>query len=42
MPKTSLLSGVQVKEVKWERVEAARTHMDKVTKEKVNLMDKRK
>ena len=42
MPKTSLLSGVQVKKVKWERVEVARTHMDKVTKGKVNSMDKRK
>ena len=35
-PKTSLLSGVQVKEAKGERVEVARTHMDKVTKRKVN------
>ena len=30
-PKTSLLSGVQVKEAKGERTEVARTHMDKVT-----------
>ena len=35
-PKTSLLSGVQVKEVKEERAEVARTHMDKVTKGKMN------
>ena len=42
MPKTSLLSGVQVKKVKWERVEVAPTHMDKVTKGKVNSMGKRK
>ena len=41
-PKTSLLSGVQVKEVKEKRVEVAHTHIDKVTKEKVNLMGKRK
>ena len=26
--KTSLLSGVQVNEAKWERAEVARTHMD--------------
>ena len=41
-PKTSLLSGVQVKEVKGERIGVARTHMDKVTKGKVNSMGKRK
>ena len=41
-PKNSLLSGVKVKEVKRERVEAAITHMDKVTKGKVNSMGKRK
>ena len=41
-PKTSLLSGVQVKEVKGERIGVARTHMDKVTKGKVNLTGKRK
>ena len=41
-PKTFLLSGVQVKEEKGERVEVAWTHMDKVTKGKVNSMDKRK
>ena len=41
-PKTFLLSGVQVKEEKGERVEVAYTHMDKVTKKKVNLMGKRK
>ena len=41
-PKTFLLSGVQVNEAKGERVEVARTHMDKVTKEKVNSMSKRK
>ena len=41
-PKTSLLSGVQVKEAKWERAEVARTYIDKVTKGKVNLMGKRK
>ena len=40
-PKTSLLSGVQVKEAKWERAEVARTYIDKVTKGKVNLMGKR-
>ena len=32
--KTSLLSGVQVKEAKGERVEVAHTHMDEVTKER--------
>ena len=42
MPKTSLLSRVQVKEAKGERVEVARTYIDKVTKGKVNLMGKRK
>ena len=41
-PKTFLLSGVQVNEAKGERVEVACTHMDKVTKEKVNSMGKRK
>ena len=41
MPKTSLLSGV-VKEAKEERAKVARTHMDKVTKGKVNSMGKRK
>ncbi|KAJ9682540.1 hypothetical protein PVL29_018458 [Vitis rotundifolia] len=41
-PKTSLLSGVQVKEVKGERAEVARTHMEAVTKGKVNSMGKRK
>ncbi|KAJ9705658.1 hypothetical protein PVL29_003632 [Vitis rotundifolia] len=41
-PKTSLLSGVQVKEVKGERAEIARTHMEAVTKGKVNSMGKRK
>ena len=41
-PKTSLLSGVQVKEIKEERVEVAHTHMDKVTKGKVNSMGKKK
>ena len=40
--KTSLLSRVQVNEAKEERAEVARTHMDKVTKEKVNSMGKRK
>ncbi|RVW71292.1 hypothetical protein CK203_060098 [Vitis vinifera] len=34
--------GVQVNEAKGERVEVACTHMDKVTKEKVNSMGKRK
>ena len=42
MPKTSLLSRVQVKEAKGVRAEVARTHMDKVTKGKVNSMGKRK
>ncbi|KAJ9686135.1 hypothetical protein PVL29_015160 [Vitis rotundifolia] len=41
-PRTSLLSGVQVKEVKGERAEVARTHMEAVTKGKVNSMGKRK
>ena len=41
-PKTSLLSRVQVKEAKGERVEVARTYIDKVTKGKMNLMGKRK
>ena len=41
-PKTSLPSGVQVKEAKWERAKVARTYIDKVTKGKVNLMGKRK
>ena len=41
-PSTSLLSRVQVNEAKRERTEVARTHMDKVTKGKVNLMGKRK
>ncbi|RVW62722.1 hypothetical protein CK203_060333 [Vitis vinifera] len=41
-PKTSLLSGVQVKEAKGERAEVARTHMNEVTKGKVNSMGKRK
>ena len=41
-PKTSLLSGVQVKEAKGERVEVARTHMDEVTKGKANSMGKSK
>ena len=41
-PKTFLLSGVQVKEEKGKRVEVARTHMDEVTKGKVNSMGKRK
>ena len=39
---TSLLSGIQVKEAKEERAEVARTHIDKVTKGKVNSMGKRK
>ncbi|RVW34490.1 hypothetical protein CK203_110300 [Vitis vinifera] len=42
MPKTSLLAGVQVKEEKGERAEVARTHMEEVTKGKVNSMGKRK
>ena len=33
---------MQVKETKGERAEVAHTHMDKVTKGKINLMDKRK
>ena len=41
-PKTSLLSGVQVKEAKEEQFEVTRTHMDRVTKGKVNSMGKRK
>ncbi|KAL6350049.1 hypothetical protein AAG906_003983 [Vitis piasezkii] len=41
-PKTSLLSGVQVNEAKRERAEVARTHMEEVTKGKVNSMGKRK
>ncbi|RVX13467.1 hypothetical protein CK203_021102 [Vitis vinifera] len=41
-PKTSLLTGVQVKEEKGERAEVARTHMEEVTKGKVNSMGKRK
>ena len=41
-PNTSLLSRVQVKEAKGVRAEVARTHMDKVTKGKVNSMGKRK
>ncbi|RVW43565.1 hypothetical protein CK203_107076 [Vitis vinifera] len=41
-PKTSLLSGVQVKEAKGERAEVAHTHMEEVTKGKVNSMGKRK
>ena len=40
--KTSLLSGVQVNKVKRERAEIAHIHMDKVTKEKVSSMGKRK
>ena len=40
--KTSLLSGAQVKKAKRERAEVARTHMDEVTKGKVNSMGKRK
>ena len=40
--KTFLLSGVQVNEAKGERAKVAHTHMDKVTKEKVNSMGKRK
>ena len=40
--KTSLLLEVQVKEAKGERVEVAHTHMNKVTKGKVNSMGKRK
>ncbi|RVW19374.1 hypothetical protein CK203_117734 [Vitis vinifera] len=41
-PETSLLAGVQVKEEKGERVEVTRTHMEEVTKGKVNSMGKRK
>ena len=41
-PKTSLLSGVQVKEAKGERAKVAHTYIDKVPKGKVNLMGKRK
>nr|CAN67496.1 hypothetical protein VITISV_043382 [Vitis vinifera] len=41
-PETSLLAGVQVKEEKGERAEVARTHMEEVTKGKVNSMGKRK
>ncbi|RVW75630.1 hypothetical protein CK203_055280 [Vitis vinifera] len=41
-PKTSLLSGVQVKEAKGERAEVAYTHMEEVTKGNVNSMGKRK
>ncbi|WJZ85684.1 hypothetical protein VitviT2T_005205 [Vitis vinifera] len=41
-PETSLLAGVQVKEEKRERVEVTRTHMEEVTKGKVNSMGKRK
>ena len=42
MPKISLLSGMQVNEEKGERAKIAHTHMDKVTKRKVNSMGKRK
>ncbi|WJZ91811.1 hypothetical protein VitviT2T_010854 [Vitis vinifera] len=41
-PETSLLARVQVKEEKGERAEVARTHMEEVTKGKVNSMGKRK
>ena len=41
-PKTSLLLRVQVKEAKGKRAEVAHTHIDKVTKGNVDLMDKRK
>ena len=41
-PETSLLAEVQVKEEKGERAEVARTHMEEVTKGKVNSMGKRK
>ena len=41
-PKTSLLAGVQVNEEKGERAEVAHTHMEEVTKGKVNSMGKRK
>ena len=40
MPKISLLSGMQVNEEKGERAEVARTHMEEVTKGKVNSMGK--
>ena len=40
--KTSLLAGVQVKEEKGEQAEVAHTHMEEVTKGKVNSMGKRK
>ena len=40
--KTSLLSRVQIKEVKGQQAEVAHTHIDKVTKGNVDLMDKRK
>ena len=42
IPKTSLLSRVQVKEAKGKRAEVACTHIDKVTKGKVNSMGRRK
>ena len=42
MPKTSLLSGMQLNEAKWERAKVAHTYIDKVPKGKVNLMGKRK
>ena len=41
-PKTSLLLGVQVKKAKGEQTKVACTLMDKVTKEKVNSIGKRK
>ncbi|RVW60583.1 hypothetical protein CK203_064970 [Vitis vinifera] len=41
-PKTSILARVQVKEEKGERAEVARTHMEELTKGKVNSMGKRK
>ena len=41
-PKTSLLSRVQVKEVKGVQAKVACTYIDKVTKGNVNLMGKRK
>ena len=41
-PKTFLLSGVQVNEVKKEQAKVACIYMDKVTKGKVNSMGKRK
>ena len=41
-PETSLLARVQVKEEKGERAEVARTHMEEVTKGKVNSIGKRK